>query len=115
MNLEVREFKKGDKLSGIYGMGMVAGDDIKIASAYGIHADLFDMGEYYQCPNVLSENQGSGNFLEFLKELKSGMDKPVYFVNITNQHLYKYLSWAGIGVKAEDGNFYEVRLRNEDE
>lgn len=110
--LVVKEFKKGDKTVGTYvgGMPTEAGEDMLIASAYGIYADLFDKGNYYQCPVVQSTNTGSGKFLDFLLALKAGLDKPVYFCSITNQRIYKYLEKAGIGVVV-DGKFYKVQAK----
>jgi hypothetical protein len=108
--LKLKKYKKGDKLVGTY-LGEVAGEDLQIGSAYGIHADIFDKGKYYQVPNVWSENKGSGMFLYFLVALKQGLDKPVYFCTITNMGLYKYLHKAGIGevvYESKKPTFYNI-------
>jgi hypothetical protein len=110
--LEIKRYKKGEKIktAGIY-LKEVAGADLSICSAYGIYADVFDKGKYYQVPNVLSLNKGSGKFLDFLITLKRGLDKPIYFCAITNMGIYKYLHFAGIGVvefKNGKPQFYEV-------
>lgn len=96
-NLVLKKYKKGDKIAGIY-LTEFAGENMQVASAYGIYADVFDKGTYYQVPNVVSMNKGSGRFLDFLITLKRGLDKPVYFTTITNQGIYKYLCFADIGV-----------------
>lgn len=116
IELSIKRYKKGDKLAGQYGSGLdvQAEQDLSIASAYGIHADLFDMGLYYQCPSVYSESPGSGHFLEFLRALKAGLDKPVYFVNVTNQHIYKYLARADIGVKVAEDDFRKVVIQEKE-
>ena len=95
--LNLKKYKKGDKIAGTY-LGEIAGEDLQVASAYNIHADVFDKGKFYQVPNVYSLKKGSGNFLKFLIALKKGLDKPVYFCTITNQKIYKYLQKADIGV-----------------
>lgn len=95
-------------------MSTVAGENLTVASAYGIYADVFDKGTYYQVPNVVSMNKGSGRFLDFLITLKRGLDKPVYFCTITNMGIYKYLHRADIGVVKYEGKkgkapkFYSV-------
>ena len=111
--LKLKKFKKGDKTVGTYvgDMPTEAGSDMYIASAYGIYADVFDKGKYYQVPNVFSKNPGSGYFLDFLITLKRGLDKPVYFCTITNMGIYKYLERSGIGVVKQEGKkkiFYKV-------
>jgi len=113
--LKLKKYKKGDKLAGVYlGMSTVAGENLTVASAYGIYADVFDKGTYYQVPNVVSMNKGSGRFLDFLITLKRGLDKPVYFCTITNMGIYKYLHRADIGVVKYEGKkgkapkFYSV-------
>lgn len=110
--LTLKKYKRGDKLAGVYlGMPTVAGDDLQVASAYGIYADVFDKGTYYQVPNVVSMNKGSGRFLDFLITLKRGLDKPVFFCTITNMGLYKYLHRADIGVvqyEKKKPKFYSV-------
>lgn len=109
--LKIQKYKKGDKTAGIYcGFPMTAGEDMSIVSAYGIYADVFDKGKYYQIPNVQSKKPGSGRFSQFLEVLKT-LDKPVYFCSVVNQHLYKYLSEAKIGVVV-DGNFYQVQIQD---
>ena len=116
--LTIMPYKKGEKIektstaktAGVY-LNEIAGKDLKICSAYGIYADVFDKGKYYQVPNVISLNKGSGRFLDFLITLKRGLDKPVYFCTITNMGIYKYLHRAGIGVvqhKNGKASFYEV-------
>ena len=109
---KIKKYKKGDKMVGIYGgFPITAGENMYVASAYNIYADLFDKGSYYICPNVQSMKKGSGFFLDFLITLKRGLDKPVFFTTITNQGLYKYLEKADIGVMVEKGkkkNFYKV-------
>lgn len=111
--LKLKKFKKGDKLVGMYvGLPTTAGDDLQIASAYEIYADVFDKGKYYQVPNVVSMNKGSGRFLDFLITLKRGLDKPVFFCTITNMGLYKYLHRADIGIveyKNKKPLFYKVK------
>lgn len=110
--LKLKKFKKGDKMAGVYfGLPTTAGDDLQVASAYGIYADVFDKGTYYQVPNVVSMNKGSGRFLDFLITLKRGLDKPVYFCTITNMGIYKYLHRADIGVvqyEKKKPKFYSV-------
>lgn len=111
--LKLKKFKKGDKMAGVYagGLKMQAGENLQVASAYGIYADVFDKGTYYQVPNVVSMNKGSGRFLDFLITLKRGLDKPVFFCTITNSGLYKYLNRADIGVVVYKGKkpaFYSV-------
>lgn len=109
-NLVLKKYKKGDKIAGIY-LTSFAGKDMYVASAYGIYADVFDKGTYYQVPNVVSMNKGSGRFLDFLITLKRGLDKPVYFTSITNQGIYKYLCFADVGVvqyKNSRPSFYKV-------
>lgn len=111
--LKLKKFKKGDKMAGVYvGLPMTAGEDLQVASAYEIYADVFDKGTFYQVPNVVSMNKGSGRFLDFLITLKRGLDKPVYFCTITNMGI-KYLHRADIGVVKYDGKgknpkFYAV-------
>lgn len=101
--LSLKKYKKGDKLAGVYvGMPTIAGANLMVASAYGIYADVFDKGTYYQVPNVVSMNKGSGRFLDFLITLKRGLDKPVFFCTITNMGLYKYLHRADIGIVKSD-------------
>lgn len=113
--LKLKKYKKGEKLAGIYvgGPTSFAGEDLYIASAYGIYADVFDKGRYYQVPNIMSIKPGSGRLLDFLVTLKRGLDKPVYFCTITNDGMYKYLYKADIGiVKYEDKkpHFYKLEL-----
>lgn len=111
-NLKITKYKKGQKIktAGVY-LTEIAGDNLLICSAYGIHADVFDQGKYYQVPNVFSLNKGSGRFLDFLITLKRGLDKPVYFTCITNMGIYKHLHFAGIGVVEYKGKkpvFYRL-------
>ena len=112
MKLNWRIYKKGEKIVGTY-LNEIAGDNLQIATAWGISADIFDKGKYYQCPNVVSENKGSGKFLDFLKLLKKTLDKPIYFCAVVNQRIYKYLEKADIGVvvyKGETPQFYKVKI-----
>lgn len=110
--LKLKKYKKGDKMVGVYsGFPIKAGENMYVASAYNIYADIFDKGSYYICPNVESAKRGSGRFLDFLITLKRGLDKPVFFATITNQGLYKYLEKADIGVMLEVGGkrkFYKI-------
>ena len=117
VKLNIRKYRKGQKIAGIYiGLSTTAGESMYIADAYGIYADLFDKGKFYQCPNVQSEKPGSGKFLDFLKVLKRDLDKPVYFCTIVNNGIYKYLQQAGIGVVVYDGKkpvFYKVEAKKQ--
>jgi len=111
--LKLKKYKKGDEIVGQY-FRKIAGEDLQVASAYEIYADVFDEGNFYQVPNVFSKNKGSGKFLDFLKALKSGLDKPVYFCTITNSGIYKYLNKAGIGVVLYKNNkpqFYSIETK----
>ena len=117
VKLHIKKYRKGDKIAGIYmGLTTKAGESMYVADAYGIYADLFDKGKFYQCPNVQSEKPGSGKFLDFLNVLKRDLDKPVYFCTIVNNGIYKYLEKAGIGVVVYDGKkpvFYKVQTKKE--
>jgi len=110
--MELIKYKKGDKIAGCY-LGSFAGEDLQVASAYNIHADIFNKGKYYQCPNVVSLKKGSGKFLDFLKLLKKTLDKPIFFCTITNEGIYKYLKKAGIGIvvyKDDKPLFYDIKI-----
>lgn len=117
VKLHIKKYRKGDKIAGIYmGLTTKAGESMYVADAYGIYADLFDKGKFYQCPNVQSEKPGSGKFLDFLNVLKRDLDKPVYFCTIVNHGIYKYLEKADIGVVVYDGKkpvFYKVQTKKE--
>ena len=81
--MKMTKFKKGEST----GPMMTAGQDMIIAEEFGIEADIFDCGKYYQCPNVLSKTPGSGKFSEFLGNLKRTLDKPVVFESDIDKEL----------------------------
>lgn len=111
--MKFKKYKKGQKMAGIYlGLSQSAGENMHVASAYEIYADVFDKGKYYQVPNIVSMNKGSGKLLDFLITLKRSLDKPVFFCTITNQGMYKYLCQSRIGIVEYQGKkpkFYSVK------
>lgn len=109
--MHLKAYKKDQEIK-CYGMPTIAGQDMLVASQFGIYADIFDEGSYYVCPSVVSTDPGSGKFPEFLESLKLALDKPIYFASVINKGIYPHLAKAGIGI-VKDGDLYNLE-RKED-
>ncbi len=88
-----RFYKKGEQIDAM----SFAGEDCWTWSALGITANVFISDDTIQIPLISSENLGSGQFDNFLEELKrEAGGKKLIFNTVVNEGLKKHLKKAGI-------------------
>lgn len=85
--------RAGDRIDAM----TTAGQDMLVATLGDVRADLFDQGDCFWCPIIVSDAPGTGGLPPMLDGLRS-LGKPVKFVNVINARLRERLTKEGFEI-----------------